>query len=223
MIRRDIGKLFEARKGHLDYRAKRDFVRNGIATIPCRISDYNDVINSYSVKGCETLNTEFLDYVKITAEVTPPECPIVLNIIGDCFTEAQKNTIEEIISDDFAYDLGMVEKAEKRHIKIFNFMFFGLLISGVLLALSVGLADIPREIFYIMFWFMGDTLCDYIFLTGHDIRRERRLAGRLASIKVIFSDSYEAADFSESDVERLYSEIEKDVNETIQQEDEDEE
>ena len=65
---------------------------------------------------------------------------------------------------------------------------------------------------------MGETLCDYIFLTGHDLRRDKMLAGRLASIKVIFSDTYEDSDFTESDVEKLYSEIEKDVHKTIQEE-----
>ena len=71
---------------------------------------------------------------------------------------------------------------------------------------------------YILFRFAGDTLCDYIFLTGHNMRQNRRLAGRLASIKVIFSESYREPDYTEQDVEQLYSEIEKDVNETIQEE-----
>lgn len=39
-IRRKITKLFESRKEHLDYRIKRDFVRKGIATILCQISEY---------------------------------------------------------------------------------------------------------------------------------------------------------------------------------------
>ena len=94
MARRNIIKLFESRKGHLDYRIKRDYVRNGIATIPCRISDYSDVISTYSVKDYETLNTEFVDYLKETAELTPPACPLVLNIIGDCLSQEEKKIIE---------------------------------------------------------------------------------------------------------------------------------
>ena len=35
-------------------------------------------------------------------------------------------------------------------------------------------------------WFMGETLCDYIFLTGHDLHIDRGLVGRFASIKVVF-------------------------------------
>ena len=65
---------------------------------------------------------------------------------------------------------------------------------------------------------MGETLCDYIFLTGGDLRRERRLAGRLASIKVIFSECYEAPNYTESEIDKLYSEIEEGVNETILEE-----
>lgn len=214
---RNIVKLFEARRGHLDYRIKRDYLRNGIASVPCRISGYNDVISTYSVKGCETLNPDFFDYLKTTSQVTPPESPLVLNIIGGNLSQEEKNTIEETIQEDTAYNLGLVEKNEKRHKAIFCFMFFGLLISRILLWLTETLAEESSEILFLLFWFMGDTLCDYIFLTGHDLRRERRLAGRLASIKVIFSETYENPHYTDNDVNQLYSEIEKDVNETIRE------
>ena len=216
---RNIVKLFEARRGHLDYLIKRDYLRNGIASIPCRISSYSDVISTYSVKGYETLNPDFWDYLKTTAEVTPPESPLVLNIIGGNLSQEEKNTIEEVILDDSSYNLGLVEKNEKRHKHKFRFMFFGLLISRLLLWLTKTIAEESSEILFILFWFMGETLCDYIFLTGHDLRHERRLAGRLASIKVVFSDTYEDPNYTENDVAQLYSEIEKDVNETIQDDD----
>ena len=218
MAKRNIVRLFESRKGHLDYRIKRDYVRNGIATIPCRVSGYSDVISPYSVKGYETLNPEFVDYLKSAADVTPAEYPLVLNIIGDCLSEDEKMTIEEIIRDDFGYGLGMVEEDEKRHARIFCFMFFGLILLTIILCFTQALAEVPRELIFIMFYFTGETLCDYVFLTGHDLRRERRLAGRLASIKVVFSESYEEPDYTEKDVNQLYSEIEKDVNATIRYE-----
>ncbi len=219
MIRhRNLISLFEARKGHLGDRIKRDYIRNGIATIPCQISGYDDVVSSYSVKECVSLNPEFVDYLQGFAEVTPSEYPIVLNIIGGCLSQEEKNIIEENITDDFSYDLGIVEKEEKRHMRIFWGMLVGLIISGILLWLTHVMAEEPRELVFILFWFMGDTICDYIFLTGHDLRRERRLAGRLASIKVTFSDHYEDRNYTENEVNRLYSEIEKDVNETIWEE-----
>ena len=218
MVKRNITRLFARRKGNLDSRVERDYIRNGIATIPCRVSDYSDVINTYSVKGFEAPNTEFVDYLKSSAEVTPPEYPLVLDIIGDGLSQEEKKTIEDTLRDYLAYQLGMVEKDEKRHTRTFVLMLIGLILSGVLLWFTKALAEEPRELFFILFWFMGDTLCDYIFLTGYDLRRERRLAGRLASIKVIFSESYRKQDYTESDVNQLYSEIEKDVNDTIQAE-----
>lgn len=212
-------KLFESRKGHLDYRVKRDYVRNGIATIPCQVSDYSDVISTYSVKGYETLNPEFSDFLKESAELAPTKYPVVLELIGDCLSEEEKNTIERIIRDDFAYDLGVVEREENRHKRNFLFMFFGLIVSGIILWFTHALAEEPREVFFILFWFMGDTLCDYIFMTGYDLRRDRRLAGRLASIKVVFSDSFKEHSYSESEVQKIYSEIERDVKETIREDD----
>jgi len=221
MTRRNVVRLFESRRGRLDYRIKRDYVKNGVATIPCRISDYSDVISTYSVKDYETLNTEFVDYLKETAELTPSACPLVLNIVGDCLSQEEKKTIEETILDDLAYDLGVVERGEKRHTQKFCLMFFGLIFSGMLLWFTKTLVEEARELFFILFWFMGDTLCDYIFLTGYDLRRERRLAGRLASIKVVFSESFEEPDYTQSEVDKLYSEIEEDVNETIQEDEND--
>ena len=102
--------------------------------------------------------------------------------------------------------------------KTFILMFFGLLLSGLLLWITKALAKEPRELFFILFWFMGDTLCDYVFLTGYDLRRKRRLAGRLASVKIVFSERYEAPNYTKSDIEKLYSEIESDVNETLEEE-----
>ena len=62
----------------------------------------------------------------------PEECPLVLNIIGDCLSQEDKKTIEAVILDDAAYDLGVVEKEEKRHMRVFYLMFIGLIISGVI-------------------------------------------------------------------------------------------
>lgn len=76
---------------------------------------------------------------------------------------------------------------------------------------------------FILLYFIGDTLCDYIFLTGHDLRRDRRLDRRFASIKVVFSETYKTPNYTESDVDRLYSGIKKDIDETIQKDEENDE
>lgn len=212
--KKNIVNLFESRKGNLEARVMRDYVNNGIATIPCRISDYHDVISPYAVENYETPNTEFLDYVKTCAEVIPPECPIVVSIVEDCLSEKEKKTVSETIREYFAYYLGVVEKEERRHTKIFVGMTVGLLVSGILLYLSQILEEVPREFFFVLFWFIGDTLCDYIFLTGHDLRHDRRLAGRLASMKVEFARSFDESDYSKEEVDRIYSDIEEDVKKT---------
>lgn len=214
-MKKKVGELFESRKGQMDDLLKRDFINNGIATFPIKISSYDDVIHPLSVRRYETLNPDFKDFVELGAGVIPPDCPIVLNIIEDCLTEEERKTIVATIEEYYAYNLGMVEKEERRHTKRFLIMTVGLLLSAFLLWLSEGLDEIPRELFFVLFWFMGDTLCDYILLTGHDLRRDRRAAGQLASIKVTFSKSFDESDYTKEEVDKLYSEIAKDVKETI--------
>ena len=214
-MKEKVGKLFESRKGQMDELLERDFINNGIATFPCKISSFYDVIHPNSVRRYETLNPDFADLIELAAGVVPPECPIVVNIIEDCLTDEQRKIIVATIREYYAYKLGVLEKDLKRHTKRFVFMTVGLVLSAFLLWLSEGLDDISRELFFVLFWFMGDTLCDYILLTGHDLRRDKRAAGQMASIKVTFSKSFDESDYTKEEVDKLHSEIEKNVKETL--------
>ena len=216
MRKKKIANLFESRKGHLDARVKREFVSNGIGTIPLRVKDYYEVINAYSVKGVETLDFDFVEVLDLAASVMPEECPLVLNIVEDVLSDEERKTITETIQDYYAYQLGIVEKKVKRHVERFILMSVGLVLTAGLLWISQGLSEVPREIFFILFWFFGDALFDYLLLTGHDLREEKRLAGRLASIKVEFSKTFDNSDYTDKEVNDLYSEIEKDVKQTLE-------
>lgn len=216
-MKKKVSELFESRKGRMDDLLRRDFINNGIATFPCKISSYYDIINPLSIRRYETPNLDFTDFIETGAQVLPPDCPIVLNIIEDCLTEEERKIVVATIREYYSYKLGVVENEEKRHTKRFLIMSVGLVLSGFLLWLSEGLDEISRELFFILFWFMGDTLCDYILLTGHDLRMDRRKAGQLASIQVTFSKSFDESDYTKEEVDKLYADIEKDVKGTIEE------
>ena len=216
MRKKKIANLFESRKGHLDARVKREFVSNGIGTIPIRVKDYYEVINAYSVKGVETLDFDFVEVLDLAASVMPEECPLVLNIVEDVLSDEERETITETIQDYYAYQLGILEEKVKRHKERFILMSVGLVLTAGLLWLSQGMGELSREILFVLFWFFGDALFDYILLTGHDLRKKKRLAGRLASIKVEFSKTFDDSDYTDKEVNDLYSEIEKDVKQTLE-------
>lgn len=215
MRKKKIANLFESRKGHLDARVKREFVSNGIGTIPIRVKDYYEVINAYSVKGVETLDFDFVEVLDLAASVMPEECPLVLNIVEDVLSDEERETITETIQDYYAYQLGILEKKVKRHKERFILMSVGLVLTAGLLWLSQGMGELSREILFVLFWFFGDALFDYILLTGHDLREKKRLAGRLASIKVEFSKAFDDSDYTDKEVNDLYSEIEEDIKQTL--------
>ena len=213
MKKRNFRRLFERKKSQFDARVQRDYIQNGIATIFCQISSYNDIITAYSVKGHEATDLEFIEYVIGAAKVIPDEHPLVLNIVEDCLSEEERQTIRDVISDELAYDFAMTEQEEDWEWKIFIGMLLGTIAAGILLALTDFLEEVPREIFIVLFWFFGDRMFEYIFLTGRDLREERRLAGRLASIKVIFSKTYEPPNYTEQDLDKLYTELAQNTNE----------
>ena len=203
----DFVKLFESRKSNIDSRIRRDYIENGIATINCCISGYHDVISTYSSKGQESLNFDFVDFLESSAEPIPDEYPLVLNIIGNCLSDEEKETIEETIYEVFCYKLGMVEKEQERESKVFIFRIVGSIIAGVLLAITAFIEHLPQEIFLVLFWFFGDRMFQSIFVTRRELRKEKRLAGRLASIKVIFSDTCEKRHYTEDEICKLYAEL----------------
>ena len=203
-------KLFDQKKSRIDSRIKRDYIENGIATVHCKISSYNDIISSYSVKDQENLNLDFIEYLQDVAGPIPDEYPLVLNIIGDFLSDDEKRIIAENIRDEFLYKLGIVEKEHEREFKLFISMIIGLIVSGILLWLTSSLDEVPREIFIVFFWFFGDRMFEYLFITGYELKKERRLAGRLASIKVIFSDKYEKIHYTEDEIHKLYAELDLD-------------
>lgn len=203
-------KLFDQKKSRIDSRIKRDYIENGIATVHCKISSYNDIISSYSVKDQENLNLDFIEYLQDVAGPIPDEYPLILNIIGDFLSDDEKRIIAENIREEFLYKLGIVEKEHEREFKLFISMIIGLIVSGILLWLTSSLDEVPREIFIVFFWFFGDRMFEYLFITGYELKKERRLAGRLASIKVIFSDKYEKIHYTEDEIHKLYAELDLD-------------
>ena len=207
MKKRNFTRLFEQKKSRIDSRIRNDYIENGIATIHCCISSYNDIISTYSAKDQESLNPDFVEYLEDVAGPIPDECPLVLNIIGDCLSADEKKIITEIIRDDSLYNLGLVEKEQEREFGLFIFMLVGSIVGGLLLWLTDFLDETPREIFIVLFWFFGDRMFEYLFITGRKLRQERRLAGRLASIKVIFSDTYEKIHYTEEEINKLYAEL----------------
>jgi len=185
-------KRFLSKKSFLNYRLNKEVLRDGVAYIPCHVDNMEDIISKYSIKGNESLNPEFVDYLTDFAECIPIKYPIVLKIYGPKFTEEEKKIIVDTIALDGDYNLGRTIQENRHHRLVFVEMVVGTVISGVILAL-IGkyLEAIPQEFFYVIFWLFADALVSYIFIERWDHRDERSVAGRLASVKVEFVEDEE--------------------------------
>lgn len=185
-------KRFLEKKSFLNYRLNKEVLRDGIAYIPCHVENMEDIISKYSVRGNESLNSEFVDYFTDFVECIPIKYPVVLKIYGPKFTEEEKKIIVDTIALDGDYNLGKTIQDNRHHRLVFVEMVVGTVISGILLALlGKYLESVPQEFFYVIFWLFADALVSYVFIERWDHRNERSVAGRLASVKVEFVEDEE--------------------------------
>ncbi|MBQ7558011.1 MAG: hypothetical protein IJT00_08095 [Lachnospiraceae bacterium] len=183
---------FLDKKSLLEHRLNKEVLEDGIAYIPCHVENIEDIISKYSIRDCESLNSEFSDYIMSFIECIPAKYPIVLEIYGPKFTEDEKRIIVDTIVSDGDYELGRTIQENRHHRLVFVEMVIGTVVSGILLAL-IGkyLDDIPQEFFYVLFWLFADSFVRYIFVERGDYRDKRIGAGRIASMKVEFAESEE--------------------------------
>ena len=54
---------FYYKKSYLEHRLQKEVMEDGIAYIPCRVEGIGDIISKFSIKDCESLDGEFVDYL----------------------------------------------------------------------------------------------------------------------------------------------------------------
>ncbi len=180
-------KRYLYKKSYMDRRLQGDVLENDIAYIPCKVESIDDIISKFSVRGCESLDSEFMGYIIDFMEFIPPDYPVVLEIYGPAFSPGEKKIISDTIKSDMAYLLGRTEAIllEKRR-RLWG-IIGGTIISAVLLTLMKRIIDdVPLEFFYVLFWLFADALVRYLFMEKLDFKDERIRAGRMASVQVEF-------------------------------------
>lgn len=178
---------FYYKKSYLEHRLQKDVMENGIAYIPCKVEGLGDIISKFSIKGCESLDADFVGYLLDFIDSVPKEYPVVLEIHGPAFSEEEKRLIIEVLKADTDYLLGKTEAQNRHHRKVFWWMVIGTIGSGILLGLiNKILSDIPLEFFYVLFWLFADSLVRYLFVENYDYRNDKIRVGRIASMEVEF-------------------------------------
>ncbi len=190
--KRDLKNQFLYKKSYLDQRLQHDVLENGVAYIPCKVKRADDVISKYSVKGCESLDTEFFMYITSFAESIPAEYPVVLRIIGPEFSSDEKRMLYDTISAEMDYMLGRTEMFLNIKKRRFTVMIAGTVISGILLGIAKQFLDnVPLEFFFVLFWLFADAIVRYLFVEKLDFKEEKIHMARLASMRVEFVEQDE--------------------------------
>ncbi len=181
---------FLYKKSYLKHRLQKDVMEDGIAYIPCNVKCMEDIISKFSVKGCESLDSEFLSYIIDFTEFIPIDNPVVLEISGSKFSLDEKKIINETIEAEMDYLLGKTENDIRNKNILCLFMGIGTLASGILLAVAKQTtSDVPLEFFFVLFWLFADALVRYLFIERIDLIKEKIRTGRLASMSIEYEEN----------------------------------
>lgn len=184
------------------------YIENGLAFISCKVKNYHDIIDQYSVEDYEWLDESFARYIESNAAYIPTEYPIVIEIIGGHFNESQKKTIEETILDYYGLSLGDKQLEMNRNMrKIVIIAIISILVACLEWFLDINnYSSILQESIMILVWFFVEDLVELI-LERIDLQEEKTDAAQLASVAIRFSDKFNDDPVPDEEAEEIIAEI----------------
>ena len=208
---RETVRAFRNRKTDYRKHVKAFYLANGLAYISCNVKDYNDVIDSYSVKGYEWPNADFVRYIEDNATYIPIEYPIVLDICGGGFSDKQKETIEHSLREYYKLKLGeMQDDLTATRKKSWFLLIWGLILLGILIAgLYFALPAMVREVLMIGLWFCLWEGLNVVLFERRETVAQKSYIAQMERMVINFSEVFvdEPMDTKEADkiVEELIS------------------
>ena len=200
--------MFLRKKVDYDKAVKFYFIEKDVAYITCKVSGLDDIVSHYSVPGYELLNEDFSNYLDRIMKHIPEKYPLVLEITGHQFTKDEQTRIEDAIWTEYELQFGAVQQKQRSGIirGIWFAIFLGL--SAVLL---LNTKQMLYELVYILFWFFGDRLIEYLILDEFNITREKMHYAQILSMKVVFTDNYSDEDISDNEADSYRGEVIKNI------------
>lgn len=207
-LRNDFRLYFLRKKVDYDKAVKYYFIDKDVAYITCKVSGLDDIISRYSVPGYELLSEDFSNYLERIMIHIPEKYPLVLEITGHQFTKDEQTRIEDAIWTQFELQFGAVQK--KHRIGIIRAIWFAIFL-GVSALLLLNTSQMLYEMIYILFWFFGDRLIEYLILDGFAVNREKLHYAQILSMKVIFTDKYSDEEISDVEADSYRGDIIKNI------------
>lgn len=184
------------------------FIDKDVAYITCKVTGIYDIICRYCVPGYDILSDEFSSYIERITEHIPDKYPLVLEITGHKFTKEEQTRIEDAIWTQFELRVGYAQKKQQSIIiRIVWFAIFFALSTYVMFVSGGIKNEMVDEIMFVVFWFFGDRLIEYILLDERDVSMRRVKMAQLLSMKVVFTEKYSDETLTDSEVETYRNEV----------------
>lgn len=182
---------------------------HGMAHLIYQEKDYYDIVHPYSVPDYELVTDEFYDFLEKYRKLIPYTAPIVLEITGKQQSREEKKIITNAIRTQAMLDLTQTRQETRTYAKkCLFYLFCTILASGLVIAFGALEQEILADLVYILFWFFGERLLDYLVIRLFPSLEEGRWYERLSAMKVLFTEKPDAT-LAALDLEQIKEEREE--------------
>jgi len=187
---------------------------NGIAHLMFYADEMTDIIHPFSFNEYEVLSEGFVGFLDKYKSIIPSKVPIVLEIIGNEWTDKEKETIDKTIWAHFGIKMTIARAEVKKFLwRGLLYLVFTILSAVLLFCVNGNDNEVVSNFAYLPFWFFGYRLLTIIILDLVPAFKCESWYKRLASTILIFSK--EQIDFSDKvDYEKVQSEFDQYKKET---------
>lgn len=197
---------FDNKKIHTAELLSRIMVHDDTGYIVLQASSVTDVISSYSVRGYEYLNSEFKGLLDKFIEFLPDTFPVILEITGCDFTEAEQEQVQNAIWHEYEYDyLAENRDMKKTILRAASSLLFSLIFLSYLYFWNP--TGLVVDLIWIPLWtFLDSVICLFLYDLPGSRKNKRRFIQK-QTMKLLFSKTYEDDDPPEQKIQEYHSAI----------------
>jgi len=163
------------------------YMHDGVAHIELQANSLADLLSPYSTARRPRLNQDFINFIDAEANHIPVEESIVVDVIGDDFTEKDRATIQSLLRLHYGFELAESEFELKLNLRrCLKLLAFFIVTAAVFFIMAIRHDTVFIEIPAIAAWFSLWELFNSAWLDRGDLKLNRIEAGQLASMQIHF-------------------------------------
>lgn len=202
----DFKKSFDSKQIKIQELMKSVTVNNDTGYVTIHVNRVEDVLSTYSITGYEFLNGVFKSVLSKYIAYIPAHFPMVLEITGCEFTEAEKESIQNAIWHEYEYDY-LTEFKGIKHAAMRSVVGLGFALVFLAYLIFGNPASIVVDLVWIPLWTLLDPLISLFWYVIPNFRQMKRRLIQCQTMKILYTKEYKDIAPSQETLSKIHEDI----------------